>query len=76
VLAGLTISAGLISEADGAALKELLRGRAPVTVALNWTDVLPRSNKVAWQFWTNSNDECGRVCDEQRDFIKGLGAKR
>ncbi|GBF87811.1 vacuolar-sorting receptor-like protein [Raphidocelis subcapitata] len=71
-LAGLTISAGLISQEDGAALKELLRRGAPVAVALNWTDVLPRSSKVTWEFWTNSNDECGRVCDEQREFIKGF----
>jgi hypothetical protein len=28
---------------------------------------LPQVN-VEW--WTNSNDECGRVCDVQRSFIK------
>ena len=24
------------------------------------------------EFWTNSNDECGAVCDAQRRFIKAF----
>lgn len=44
-LAQIGISSGLISEADGNAIKELLR-KGPVSVALNWTDVLPKANKV------------------------------
>jgi hypothetical protein len=50
-LAQIGISSGLISEADGNAIKELLR-KGPVSVALNWTDVLPKANKV------NSVDGC------------------
>ena len=26
--------------------------------------------QVSWEFWTNSNDQCGPVCDVQKDFIK------
>ncbi|KAK9843909.1 hypothetical protein WJX84_009562 [Apatococcus fuscideae] len=26
--------------------------------------------QVDWEFWTNSNDQCGTVCDSQRDFIR------
>jgi hypothetical protein len=44
-LAQIGISSGLISEADGNAIKELLR-KGPVSVALNWTDVLPKAKQV------------------------------
>lgn len=47
-LAQMAISAGLISEADGNAIKELLK-KGPVSVALNWTDVLPKANQVSEQ---------------------------
>jgi hypothetical protein len=26
--------------------------------------------QVEWEFWTNSNDMCGAVCDVQKEFIK------
>ena len=26
--------------------------------------------QVDWEFWTNSNDMCGAVCDVQKEFIK------
>ena len=25
---------------------------------------------MEWEFWTNSNDQCGAVCDVQKEFIK------
>ncbi|KIZ05710.1 Vacuolar-sorting receptor 2 [Monoraphidium neglectum] len=71
LLGDLTLSAGLISQEDGAALKDLLR-HGPVSIALNWTDVLPKQSKVHWEFWTNSNDFCGAACDAQRSFIKSF----
>ncbi|KAI8469825.1 MAG: hypothetical protein J3K34DRAFT_393772 [Monoraphidium minutum] len=64
---------GLVSQADGDALKALLR-KGPVSVALNWTDLVPQAKKVEWEFWTNSNDECGAVCATQRKFIKAFKA--
>lgn len=39
-------------------------------VVMDWTDALPKADKVAWEFWTNSNDQCGAVCDVQKEFIK------
>ena len=27
-------------------------------------------SQVSWEFWTNSNDECGLLCDKQKKFIK------
>ena len=32
--------------------------------------------QVDWEFWTNSNDQCGTVCDSQRDFIRVRGPMR
>jgi hypothetical protein len=26
--------------------------------------------QVSWEFWTNSNDECGLTCDKQKKFVK------
>lgn len=28
--------------------------------------------QVSWEFWTNSNDQCGPVCDVQKEFIKEM----
>lgn len=44
-LAQITLPAGLISQADGESIKELLR-KGPVSVALNWTDLMPKASKV------------------------------
>jgi hypothetical protein len=44
-LAELTISAGLISQEAGKQLKELMKVGV-VTLALNWTDSLPKSSEV------------------------------
>jgi len=44
-LAQITIPAGLISQADGEAIRDLLR-KGPVSVALNWTDLMPKASKV------------------------------
>lgn len=27
---------------------------------------------VEWEFWTNSNDMCGVLCDKQRQFVKDI----
>lgn len=57
--AGINISAGLISYEDGGILKGLLKQGKHVTVVLNWTNTIPRAKHVIWEFWTNTNDECG-----------------
>jgi hypothetical protein len=68
-LAALSISAGLVTQRDGQRLKDMLR-QGPVAVALNWTDAFPKAERVSWEFWTNSNDECGLSCDQQRAFVR------
>jgi len=32
--------------------------------------------QVNWEFWTNSNDMCGAVCNVQQEFIKVRGGTR
>lgn len=63
-----------IQKSDGDALKQLVSktptGQEQVIVVMDWTDALPRADKVEWEFWTNSNDQCGAVCDVQKEFIK------
>lgn len=54
------------------ALKSLLQGENTVFVSMDWTDALPRKKHVEWEFWTNSNDECGALCDVQKEFIKSF----
>jgi hypothetical protein len=44
----MAISAGLISQDDGNYLKDLLK-KGPVSVALNWTDLVPKAKKVHLQ---------------------------
>ena len=68
-LRNITIPAAFITKSDGAALKDLVKaGDAYVT--LDWGDVLPKASTVEWEFWSNSNDQCGAVCDVQKEFIK------
>lgn len=66
------VPASFVTLSSGTALKSLLKGGASVYVTLDWTDSLPRQRQVEWEFWTNSNDQCGPVCDVQRDFIKAF----
>lgn len=65
----ITIPASFITKSSGDALKGLLAGGASVYVSMDWTDSLPRQKQVQWEFWTNSNDECGPLCDVQKEFI-------
>ncbi|KAL3159117.1 hypothetical protein ABBQ32_011113 [Trebouxia sp. C0010 RCD-2024] len=73
-LRNITIPAAFITKSAGDALKELVTktpsGQEEVIVVMDWTDALPKADKVEWEFWTNSNDQCGAVCDVQKEFIK------
>ncbi|KAF5831677.1 hypothetical protein DUNSADRAFT_12731 [Dunaliella salina] len=68
----LTISAALISKSDGDRLKSLYKSNEHVSVKISWANIIPQSSKVHMELWTNSNDECGTLCDEQRDFIHSM----
>ena len=73
-LRNITIPAAFVTKSTGDALKELVAkkptGQEEVIVVMDWLDALPRADKVEWEFWTNSNDQCGAVCDVQKEFIK------
>ena len=72
-LANITIPAVFVTRSTADALKSLIKASAGadgVYVSMDWTDALPRQKRVAWEFWTNSNDQCGPICDVQKGFIK------
>lgn len=69
-LRNITIPAAFLTKTDGQALKDLLRKGKDAYVSLDWTDVLPKREVVEWEFWSNSNDQCGAVCDVQKEFVK------
>jgi hypothetical protein len=74
-LRNITIPAVFITKSDGDALKTLLKvdssgSTKDVVVVMDWKDALPAAEKVKWEFWSNSNDMCGPVCDVQKEFIK------
>eukprot|EP00887_Chlorella_sp_A99_P001340 scaffold14.g1340.t1 len=69
-LTNITVPASFIKRSDGDVLKGLLKSGQQVYVTLDWTDALPKKQQVSWEFWTNSNDQCGPICDVQKEFIK------
>ncbi|KAL4443975.1 hypothetical protein ABPG75_011712 [Micractinium tetrahymenae] len=70
-LTNITIPAVFVNKTTGDALRKLMEGGSKaIYVSMDWTDILPRKQQVFWEFWTNSNDQCGPVCDVQKQFIK------
>ncbi|KAM0941161.1 putative EGF-like calcium-binding domain, PA domain, Thioredoxin-like superfamily [Dioscorea sansibarensis] len=67
----ITIPSALISKAFGDKLKGALTDGEMVNVNLDWRESLPHPDeRVEYEFWTNSNDECGPKCDAQIEFVK------
>ena len=63
----------LVTQAVGEALKARILLGTLLVGSMSWADVVPRSAPVvAWEFWTNSNDECGVKCDNQKAFMQAL----
>uniref|UniRef100_A0A1D1Y6P4 Vacuolar-sorting receptor 2 n=2 Tax=Anthurium amnicola TaxID=1678845 RepID=A0A1D1Y6P4_9ARAE len=72
-LQNITIPSALISKALGDSLKKALSNGEMVNVNLDWKESLPHPDeRVEYEFWTNSNDECGPKCESQIDFVKGF----
>ncbi|KAI7745633.1 hypothetical protein M8C21_033479 [Ambrosia artemisiifolia] len=70
-LENLTISSVFITNSLGISIKKALEDINPVLVTLDWTEALPHPDeRVEYEFWTNSNDECGLKCDSQLKFVK------
>ncbi|KAL1537531.1 Vacuolar-sorting receptor 6 [Salvia divinorum] len=67
------IPSALIGRAFGDTLKEALKKGEDVVVKIDWSESMPHPDeRVEYELWTNSNDECGNRCDEQMDFIKNF----
>ena len=68
--AAITVPAALLTQAAGDSLKAQLALQNAVIAVMSWQDVVPHSGPtVAWELWSNSNDECGVRCDIQQKFI-------
>ncbi|CAN6581650.1 unnamed protein product [Malus baccata var. baccata] len=69
----ITIPSALISKELGESIKKSLSGGEMVNINLDWTEALPHPDeRVEYEFWTNSNDECGPKCDSQIEFVKSF----
>ncbi|WCJ33268.1 VACUOLAR SORTING RECEPTOR 6 [Euphorbia peplus] len=67
------IPSALIDRIFGESLKEALKKGEEVVIKLDWRESVPHpDNRVEYQLWTNSNDECGTRCDEQMEFVKSF----
>eukprot|EP00249_Psilotum_nudum_P020534 c27746_g1_i1 orf=437-2317(+) len=72
-LQNITIPSTLIEKNFADDLKKALNKGETVTVNLDWTESLPHPDeRVEYEFWTNSNDECGSKCDVQSEFVKNF----
>ncbi|KAK9062367.1 hypothetical protein SSX86_019553 [Deinandra increscens subsp. villosa] len=70
----LTIPSALIQKPFGQSIKDALqKGDQEVLLKLDWSESVPHPDeRVEYELWTNSNDECGARCDEQMNFIKNF----
>lgn len=69
----ITIPSALISKSLGDSIKKSLSSGEMVNINLDWTEALPHPDeRVEYEFWTNSNDECGPKCDSQIEFVKNF----
>eukprot|EP01018_Ginkgo_biloba_P004479 Gb_19839 [translate_table: standard] len=70
-LENITIPSALIEKSFGDNLKKALSKGDMVNIKLDWRESLPHpDDRVEYEFWTNSNDECGPKCDSQIEFVK------
>ncbi|KAL6902035.1 hypothetical protein ACP4OV_004911 [Aristida adscensionis] len=72
-LENITIPAVLISKKLGEDLKKAAEKGDMLSILLDWRESLPHPDeRVEYEFWTNSNDECGPKCDMQMNFVKSF----
>ncbi|KAF6168687.1 hypothetical protein GIB67_026573 [Kingdonia uniflora] len=72
-LENITIPSALISKTFGDSIKNALSKEEMVNIKLDWTESLPHPDeRVEYEFWTNSNDECGPKCDSQIEFVRNF----
>ncbi|KAK7277077.1 hypothetical protein RIF29_18227 [Crotalaria pallida] len=69
----ISIPSALISKALGDKIKKALSNGELVNVNLDWREALPHpDDRVEYELWTNSNDECGPKCENEINFIKSF----
>ncbi|KAF3327806.1 vacuolar-sorting receptor 6-like protein [Carex littledalei] len=76
----ITIPSALIEKSFGESLKITLQKIVTDTsegneliVKMDWRESMPHPDeRVEYEFWTNSNDECGERCQEQLEFVKNF----
>ncbi|KAI3473086.1 hypothetical protein Pfo_030378 [Paulownia fortunei] len=72
-LQNITIPSALISKDLGDKIKKELSKGEMVSINLDWRESLPHPDeRVEYEFWTNSNDECGPKCESQLDFVRNF----
>lgn len=72
-LQNITIPSALISKSFGDSIKNALSKGDMVNINLDWRESLPHPDeRVEYEFWTNSNDECGPKCESQIEFVKNF----
>ncbi|KAK4437983.1 Vacuolar-sorting receptor 3 [Sesamum alatum] len=60
-----------IDKTFGENLKKAISGGDMVNVNLDWREAVPHpDDRVEYELWTNSNDECGVKCDMLMEFLK------
>ncbi|KAJ3679267.1 hypothetical protein LUZ60_017278 [Juncus effusus] len=76
----ISIPSTLIKKSFGETLKTTLQKMSldksygdELIVKIDWRESMPHPDeRVEYEFWTNSNDECGERCDEQIEFVKNF----
>lgn len=72
-LPNISIPSALILKDFGDKLKEALAKKELVSMRLDWRESLPHPDeRVEYEFWTNSNDECGPQCNSQVEFVRNF----
>ncbi|KAM5549586.1 hypothetical protein ABKV19_000821 [Rosa sericea] len=67
----ITIPSALIEKSFGQTLKKAISSGDMVNVYLDWRESVPHpDDRVEYELWTNSNDECGVKCDMLMEFTK------
>ncbi len=67
----ITIPSAFIEKTFGEKLKKAIKDVEMVNVNLDWREAVPHpDDRVEYELWTNSNDECGVKCDMLMEFVK------
>ncbi|KAM7467900.1 hypothetical protein LguiB_015462 [Lonicera macranthoides] len=72
-LQNISIPSALIAKSLADNIKKALSNGEMVHINLDWRESLPHPDeRVEYEFWMNSNDECGPKCNSQIEFVKSF----